>query len=137
MKLHHVGFWTTDIEKLERFYLDLFGGRIMDTFSEGDYRAKFLRLSNGLYLELMSKASLRDDLTDPSMLRIGYSHLSLEVETREKVDELTSAFEQYGCVFEKKQIAYEDGFYESAIIDPDGNIIEIAYIDREKNIGKF
>jgi predicted lactoylglutathione lyase len=33
----------------------------------------------------------------------------------------------------KDREQYDDGFYESAILDPDGNIIELAYVDREAN----
>jgi predicted lactoylglutathione lyase len=33
----------------------------------------------------------------------------------------------------KNKEQYDDGFYESAVKDLDGNIIEIAYIDRTVN----
>jgi lactoylglutathione lyase len=32
---------------------------------------------------------------------------------------------------EKNKEQYDDGFYESSIRDPDGNIIELAFVDRD------
>ena len=65
--------------------------------------------------------------------KVGYSHFSIEVENKDEVDRLTDYFIEQNVQFEKVKEQYDDGFYESSVLDPDGNIIEITYIDRSVN----
>lgn len=131
MNLHHVAFWTNDIDRLEAFYIQYFGGRTISRFQDGLFSAIFLQLPFGLLLEIMNDGQVNQLPIGNGHVK-GYSHLSIQVESQAKVDEMTTLFENEGLVFEKKREAYDDGFYESAIKDPDGNIIEIAYVDMEQ-----
>ena len=69
----------------------------------------------------------------PSGETSGYSHFSIEVSSKEEVDRITDYCIKNNVPLEKVKEKYDDGFYESSIIDPDGNIIEIAFIDRAVN----
>lgn len=130
MKLHHVAFWTNNMKEMIGFYQRHFEGEVLSEHQDGDFRGAFLKICSESVLELMSKSNLD---TGNERQGVGYSHLSFEVPSKEEVDRKTEYFERQSVRFEKKRVQYEDGFYESAIFDPDGNIIEIAYVDRSRN----
>lgn len=130
MRLHHVAFWTRQIEVLEDFYTRHLGGEVLFRHAIGDFRCTFMSLDDSVKIELMTRTNLgAADITE----RVGYSHLSLEVDSKARVDELTEIFRAAGIPIEKDKEQYDDGFYESSIRDPDGNVIEIAYVDRQVN----
>jgi lactoylglutathione lyase len=130
MKLHHVSFWTKNIDELESFYVKYFNGEILFRHSKDDFQCVFIKICNSLKIELMT----RNDLSIQNLEeRVGYSHLSLEIDTKEEVNKLTDFFIKENIRVEKNKEQYEDGFYESSIRDPDGNIIELAFVDRDVN----
>ncbi len=127
MKLHHIAFWTENIEIMEEFYVKHFNGKTIFSHQDGDFSSKFLRICDGINLELMNRSEIPDSENNEP---VGYSHLSLECESKEEVDRLTDYFKLNGVPLDKDKVQYDDGFYESSVRDPDGNIIELAYIDR-------
>lgn len=130
MKTHHIAFWTNDMAKMETFYQLHFRGKVLFRHSIKDFQCIFMRICEGVLIEFMSRPELpTEDLCE----RVGYSHLSLEVESREEVNRLTEYFREQNVPLVKDREQYNDGFYESAIRDPDGNIIELAYVDRSVN----
>jgi lactoylglutathione lyase len=126
MKLHHIAFWTRDIERLVTFYQKHFSARELFRHESGDFRCAFIQLPAGERIEIMTRSHLPDEQPEE---RVGYSHLSFEVESKAEVDRLTEYFQGESVQFEKVKQQYDDGFYESSILDPDGNIIEIAFVD--------
>jgi len=130
MKLHHIAFWTRDIQGLEDFYVTYFDGKVLFRHSIGDFRCVFLEVFGSVKLEIMTRTAIADyDLEE----RVGYSHISIELDSREQVNELTDFFIKENIRIEKNKEQYDDGFYESSIRDPDGNIIELAFVDRVAN----
>lgn len=130
MKLHHIAFWTKDIEKLTEFYSTHFDGEVLFKHQNGDFRCSFIKIASSLTIELMTRTNLSDGILKEM---VGYSHFSLEVDSKDEVNRLTDYFQEQKVLFEKMKEQYDDGFYESSVLDPDGNIIEIAYIDRTVN----
>ena len=130
MKLHHIAFWTRNIDVLEEFYVKYFNGKVLFRHSKDDFKCVFLEIYNSIKIELMTRIKLSTkDLEE----RIGYSHLSFELNSKKEVNELTDFFIKENVTIEKNKEQYDDGFYESSIRDPDGNIIELAYVDRQVN----
>ncbi len=130
MKLHHIAFWTHDIERLSQFYQMHFNAELAFKHTEDDFSCVFLSAFGGKYLEIMTRPNLPKA---HEKNRVGHSHISIEVESKKEVDRLTQYFTELNVPLEKIQEQYDDGFYETSIFDPDGNIIEIAYIDRNVN----
>lgn len=130
MKIHHIAFWTENMEQLCSFYQTYCQGVVLFKHKSGNFQCTFLEIMGSVTLEIMTMPGIAKDTHRE---RIGYSHFSIEVESRDEVDKLTDYCIREGIVLTKKKEQYEDGFYESAFADPDGNIIEIAYIDRKVN----
>lgn len=128
MKLHHVAFWTNNLDALETFYVKYFNGKVLFRHSKDDFKCVFIEVFDSIKIELMTRANLPSQDLDE---RVGYSHLSIELDSKEKVNELTDFFSQEKVKIEKNKEQYDDGFYESSIRDPDGNIIELAFVDRD------
>lgn len=130
MKLHHIAFWTRDIEKQLAFYQKYFDGQVLFKYQSGDFSSAFIKICGCANLELMSRSDLKDGgPTD----RVGYSHFSIEVDSKAEVDRFTDIFIADNVPLEKIKEQYDDGFYESSVIDPDGNLVEIAFVDRNVN----
>jgi len=65
-----------------------------------------------------------DDAT-LSFLRLGLIHLAFSVGSKEDVDKLTRELEQAGYAIFSGPRTTGDGYYESCIIGPENNLIEI------------
>jgi lactoylglutathione lyase len=130
MKLHHIAFWTKDIDTLVDFYKKHFSGQVLFSHQAGDFKCTFIKICSNITIEFMTRTNLTDTGRPEAT---GYSHFSIEVESKEEVDILTDYFIAEKVHLEKVKEQYDDGFYERSVLDPDGNIIEIAFVDRAVN----
>ncbi len=130
MKLHHIAFWTTDIVRLKDFYIKHCQGKVLFSHQSGEFRCVFLEIYGAVKIEIMTRPFISPASQDE---KVGFSHFSIEVETEAEVNEITDYCCSEGIPLTKNKEQYDDGFYESAFADPDGNVIEIAYINREVN----
>ena len=58
--------------------------------------------------------------------RMGLTHLAVSVGSQQRVDELTNQLKQDGVEVVDGPRHTGDGYYESVVLDPDGNRIEIT-----------
>lgn len=130
MELHHIAFWTEDIERLCAFYVKHWNGKVLFKHQSGDFRCVFIEIMASVKVEIMTRSNIADEGQSE---RVGYSHFSIEVGSRDEVNRITEYCICEGIRLTKTKEQYDDGFYESAFADPDGNIIEIAYVDRQVN----
>jgi lactoylglutathione lyase len=56
----------------------------------------------------------------------GIHHFAFSVGSRSKVDELTEKFRAKGHMIYGEPRTTGDGYYESIVLDPDGNLVEIT-----------
>ena len=127
MKIEHVALWTTDLERARDFYRTYFGGQANDKYTNGAKRfsSYFLTFSGGARLELMHKPDLQN-LGQGSNNFLGYIHLAFSTGSREGVDQLTERLRRDGYPVLGEPRTTGDGYYESVVADPDGNLVEIA-----------
>ena len=126
MKIEHVAMYANDLEAMRDFFV-----RYFDAVSnEGYYnvrtvfRSYFLSFSDGARLEIMNHPYMSDD--DKALTRTGYIHLAFSVGSQENVDELTKRLKADGYEVVSGPRTTGDGYYESCILGPEGNQIEIT-----------
>ena len=62
----------------------------------------------------------------PADQMIGWSHIALSVGSKKEVDSLTERLRADGYTIASEPRTTGDGYYESVILDPDGNRIELT-----------
>lgn len=126
MHIAHVAIWTEDLERLSAFYSRFFGAQAGAPYRSRSrpFESVFLAFASGARLELMrSPALLRHAGPDP---RIGLAHVAFAAGSRDEVDRLTGELEAAGQPVVGRPRTTGDGYYESVVLDPDGNTVEVT-----------
>lgn len=127
MKIGHVALWTTRPEELKEFYTVNFGGEAGEKYvnpAKG-FESYFISFGGEVSLELMS----RRDVCERAMTeQLGFCHLSFSLPTREAVDRMTERLRGMGIRIIGEPRLTGDGLYESVVLDPDGNRIELCCV---------
>ena len=125
MRIEHVALWTHDLERLRAFYERYFGAVAGPCYSNPrkQFSSYFLRFDTGARVELMQRPGLASAAEAPAA---GYAHLAVSVGSEGGVDELTARLARDGYAVLDGPRRTGDGYYESVVVDPDGNRIEIT-----------
>jgi lactoylglutathione lyase len=75
-------------------------------------------------MEIMTQENLNN--TARNITNTGYTHVAFSVGSKEKVDELTKLLESAGYRILSQPRTTGDGYYESCVLDPENNQIEIV-----------
>jgi lactoylglutathione lyase len=128
MKIHHVALWTNDLEKLVNFYVKYFNCTPNQKYTNHikSFESYFLEFNGGMKLEIMSMPSISENKNDLQKQYIGITHIALSAGSREKVNQLTDTLRSDGYTVASNPRETGDGYYESCILDPEGNRIEIV-----------
>lgn len=89
------------------------------------FSSYFLTFENGARIELMHSPDITDFI-EKSDSKLGLTHFAVSVGTKEKVDSLTETIRENGYTIIGEPRTTGDGYYESVISDPEGNLIEIT-----------
>lgn len=125
MHIGHIAIWTYNLEQLKDFYVRYFGCTASERYDNPrkQFSSYFLSTQDGARIELMQRS---DIIKPPDGLRTGLAHFALLVGTAGEVDSLTAFLEKEGVTVEGYPRTTGDGCYESVILDPDGNRIELT-----------
>lgn len=125
MRIEHVALWTRDLEVSRAFYVRYFGGTAGEkyTSTRRPFESYFVTFADGARLELMTLATLAAPNTTES---VGWAHIAFAVGSREQVNHLTEQLRQDGYIIQSEPRLTGDGYYESVVLDPDGNAVEIT-----------
>ena len=88
------------------------------------FRSYFISFDDGSRLEIMNKPEM--NLQEKMINRTGYAHIAFSVGSKEKVDCLTESLRNTGYEIISGPRTTGDGYYESCILDIEGNQIEIT-----------
>jgi len=127
MKIEHVAIWVQDLERMKDFYQYYF---CMDCNTKYENEKKgfssyFLSFENGARIEIMHRADIADQIKNRGMIQ-GLTHLAISVGSKDIVNDLTEKMRHDGYEIHGEPRTTGDGYYESVVLDPDGNLIEIT-----------
>lgn len=126
MKIEHVGLFVNDLEKTVSFYEKYFGATASEKYRnvKTTFSSRFLTFEDGARLEVCT----RDDLNQDKLggYPLGYMHMAMSLGSKEKVDEVSARIEADGYTHLSGPRVTGDGYYESVILDPEGNQIELT-----------
>lgn len=124
MKIHHIAIWTFRLEEMRTFYTRYFGGVSNEKYvnPKKGFQSYFLRFEGGTDLELMSRTDVQQSAIEEN--RLGLTHLAFSFPSKEEVLQLTEAFRSAGYTIAGEPRTSGDGYFESVVLDPDGNRIE-------------
>lgn len=127
MKIEHIAIWTKDLEKMKEFYLEYFDLSSNDKYHnpKKDFSSYFLAFESGARIELMHRPDIGKLLEKTGPI-LGLTHFAISVGTKERVHLLTERIRESGNVIIGEPRITGDGYYESVISDPEGNLIELT-----------
>lgn len=127
MKIEHVAVWVRDLDKMKDFYLKYFDVRCGTKYTNPvkKFASYFIHFQDLPGLELMQRMDIRE-LPDHQVEYTGWAHIAISLGTREGVLELTERFRKDGFTIAGEPRTTGDGYFESVILDPEGNRIELT-----------
>ena len=127
MKLHHIAIWTFRLEELKEFYVRFLGGKSNEKYvnPKKGFESYFISFDEGPSLELMSRPDVQNTVVEEN--RVGLTHLAFTFPGQEEVLRFTEEMRSEGYTIAGEPRTSGDGYFESVILDPDGNRIECVY----------
>ena len=126
MRIEHVAIYVRNLEEVKNFFEEYFNAKSNNMYhnKKTNFRSYFLSFDDGTRLEIMNKPNVREIYEKSDY--IGYAHIAFSVGSKEKVDELTKRLKLDGYEVLSGPRTTGDGYYESCILDIEGNQIEIT-----------
>lgn len=128
MKIEHLAFWVDDLEIMKAFYVKYLGVTAGDKYTneKNQYTAYFLDFGEDkTRLEIMHKPNITDTVGQRGLAK-GIAHFAISVGGKDKVRELTERLRKDGYTVYSEPRTTGDGYYESVVLDPEGNYLEIS-----------
>ncbi len=128
MRIEHLAIWTRDLEGMRNFYTHYFNAVSGSGYynHSKEFRSYFLSFGGECRLELMEMPTVSNNKNDHRKYHSGITHFAFKVGSRERVDQITDSLRQDGFEIISPSRMTGDGYYESAVFDPEKNRIEIV-----------
>lgn len=126
MRISHVAMWVKDIENIKNFYMKYFNCKCNEKYinDKKGFQSYFLSFENNSKLEIMNINDVEELNKENNFY--GFAHIAISVGSKDKVDSLTKILENDGYIVASNPRTTGDGYYESVILDPENNKIEIT-----------
>ena len=126
MKINHLALWTRNLEAMRDFYTTYFEAKSNALYhnKKTEFKSYFLSFDDDTRLELMTRSDIAERTVKDDF---GYAHLAMSVGTKDRVDDLTNRLAQEGFEVVGQPRTTGDGYYESVVLDPDGNKVELRF----------
>jgi lactoylglutathione lyase len=126
MNISHIAIYTKNLEAMKSFYCRYFGGVSNAKYTNPvkGFESYFISFDSEPKLELMSKASIfKTAETEESL---GITHIAFKLNSKQAVLDLTETLRAVGFVIACEPRTTGDGYFESLVLDPEGNRVEIT-----------
>ena len=122
-KIHHIGLYSDNPESLAGFYVNHFAASRGEVYKnpKKNFRSVFIQLGGGAKIEIMNWP-IKKENAHPN----GNTHISISTGSKELVDRMTEKFRNLGVTIIEEPRTTGDGYYESKIADPEGNVVELT-----------
>lgn len=126
MTIDHAALYVTDLERAKVFFQTYFHAVSNEKYHNKTtgFESYFLTFEGHTRLEIMTKPQLEQH--EKSTANWGYVHLAFNTDSKEQVDLLTARLKADGYTVLSGPRTTGDGYYESCILDAEGNQIEIT-----------
>ena len=126
MQIEHIAMYVNDLEKAKDFFVRYFDAKANALYhnTTTDFRSYFLSFEDGARLEIMHRPNLED--MEKPLTRTGFVHIAFRLGSKEAVDTLTARLKSDGYAVISGPRRTGDGYYESCIVDFEGNQIELT-----------
>jgi lactoylglutathione lyase len=128
LHIEHIAIWVNDLEQMRAFYMHYFGAKSNEKYvnAKKQFESYFLSFDTGARLELMRMQGIPASTNDIYKQFSGLIHFAVSVGSEEKVNSLTEQFRKDGYEILDGPRRTGDGYYESVVLDPEGNRVEIT-----------
>ena len=128
MKIEHIGIYTNQLEAMKDFYCTFFKAAANKKYTNPakGFESYFLSFSEGCRLEIMQSLKIPNEKNWPAAEKVGIAHFAVCVGSTKAVDDLTDFIRSSGFKVISEPRTTGDGYYESIVLDPDGNRVEIT-----------
>lgn len=128
IRIEHLAIWVKDLEDMKAFYMKYFKATSNEKYFNPakNFSSYFLSFGDGCRLELMHKPEIPANANDVQHQYTGIIHFAIALGSKEDVDQLTDQIQQDGYEVVGAPRTTGDGYYESVILDPEGNRIELT-----------
>ena len=126
MKLEHIALYVQDLERAKNLYMKYFNAVPNEKYhnSRTNLMTYFLTFDGGARLEIMTRPEIIE--IEKRLFNSGLIHFSMQLGSRENVNQLTERLRSDGYQVISEPRVTGDGYYESCILDPENNQIELV-----------
>ena len=127
MKIDHIAIWTTNLESLCNFYIRYFDASSSEIYynHSKEFRSYFLTFGGDCRIEIMEMPRIPASKNDVIKQYLGLIHFAINLGSKDKVNQLTEILRKDGFKVIGEPRTTGDGNYESIVLDPDGNRVEL------------
>jgi lactoylglutathione lyase len=127
MKIEHIAISVKDLERIRQFYEKYFAAISNEKYENHStgFQSYFLNFKTGARIEIMTKPGISEK-GNPDVDTYSYAHIAIAVGSEDKVNKITQRLMADGYAVIDGPRRTGDGYYESVVLDPEGNKIEIT-----------
>lgn len=118
--------YVMDLEKMKDFFVKYFNASTNEMYhnKSTNFKSYFLSFDDSSRLEIMTRPEVMDGDRNP--VACGFIHMAMSVGSKEIVDSLTAKLKADNYEVVSGPRTTGDGCYESCILGPENNLIEIT-----------
>ena len=128
MKIEHIAIWTDNLETMKEFYIRYFDMTCGEKYTntQKHFSSYFLSFKDSTTrIELMQRPGILVQNSKKGFTS-GLTHFAISAGSKELVNAITEKLRADKFIIQGEPRTTGDGYYESVVLDPEGNPVEIT-----------